>query len=326
MEEGKKNALKRELLYQLNNLKGEDETMINEIRKKEVRNLLKDKEYRGFYNKLQQSIRQGNIIDGALNMPPVVEDRIKELLLIYSGLYDEVQVVPVGTDGRAIVSVGEAVAHWGQVVATLEELNTSFDLIEMQDIKLGGYMPVSNSILEDTTVDTVAYLEELLVKAIAHGIDNGVINGVGDYAAVWEPIGILKNLAAANKVTVTFTAANILAQIGLIDIGKKEDIGEVVAIMKRMTYYKDIIALSNSSLPYPNINGMRVKFSPAPAADTIILGDFKEYILTERNKMRIEGSSDVLFLDDQTVFRVVDRYDGKPHITNAFVQITKQVA
>ncbi|MFB6467660.1 phage major capsid protein [Cytobacillus sp. Hz8] len=317
---------KRELLYKLklNRAMEADGIMLNETNRRiELRNLLQIQEVREFYNNLQLSLRANQIIGGSLAVPEMVQDRIRGLLSKYSGLYDEVQVVPVGTDGRVLVSVGEAKAKWESVTTTLEELQSSIDLMEMHDIRLGGYIPVSNGTIEDSLIDMVIYLEELLAKAVAYGIDDGIINGVGDHESIFEPTGLLMNLPPENIVTIPFTLTDILSQISLIDTGKKDDIGEVAAVMKRKTYYKDIMALANSSLPYPNINGLRVKFSGAVSDDTLILGDFKEYILAERNGLRIQQSEHQFFTDDLTVFKAVGRYDGQPHIQRAFVKIVK---
>ena len=303
--------------------------MNNIKRRSQLRELLRNQETEKFYDEMQISLREGHIIGGALNIPEVVRDRIKDLMAMYSGFYDEVQVVPVGVDGRVFVSIGEAIAKWNDVKVSLEELNSSIDLLEMEDIKVGGYLPVSNGILEDSVIDTAMYIEELLAKAMGYAIDNGILNGVGDNTGdspvLYEPIGILKNLPISNIVTTEFTAPKILSSIGLIDKGKKDDIGEVVAVMKRQTYYQDILPITTNVLPYPNINGIRVKYSTAVGDNEIILGDLKEYILAERSGIIINMSEHQRFLQDQTIFRVVGRYDGKPHNDKAFVKLIKQI-
>ncbi len=298
-------------------------TMSN--RRNEMRRLLQVKEVREFYDKLQMALR-GQAITGNLEVPELAEDRIKELLSTYSGLYDEVQVVPIGDEGRTTLGVGEPKVKWDEITTTLEELQAAFDLLEMDDIRVGGYLLTGNSVIKDSIVNLALYLEELLVKALAYGLDDGMINGQGDYTSIFEPVGILMNLPVENNVTAPFTVTGILSKIALIDTGNKEDIGEVVAVMKRKTYYQDILSISNNALPYPNINGIRVKFSGAVVNNEIILGDFKEYILGERNRIKVERSSDgPLFHTDQAIFKIVGRYDGKPHNNKAFVRITKQV-
>ncbi len=195
----------------------------------------------------------------------------------------------------------------------------------MNDIRLGGYLPIGKGTLEDSVIDTAMYVEEILAKAMGYALDNGILNGVGDYEKVFEPIGILMNLPESNILNTEFTVPNILSSISLIDKGNKADIEEVVAVMKRQTYYKGILPIINNILPYPNINGIRVKFSAAVGDDEIILGDLKEYILEERNQIRIEQSDHQRFLEDQTIFKIVGRYDGKPHNNKAFVKIIKSV-
>lgn len=323
MTDLKTNVKKRELKRELNRIRGEGEaTMITSSHKNDVRHLLQMKEVREFYHTLQLSLRKG-FASPELEVPDVVQDRLKELLSLYSGLYDEVQVVPVEADGRVFVGVGEGEAKWDEVTTSLEELESSIDLMEMHNIRVGGYTSIPNSVLDDNMVNMVVYLEKLLVKSLASGLDEGILNGKGDYEELFEPIGALKELPSSNLVTVSSDnpAEEVLKHIGLIGIGDKDDVGEVVAVMKRKTYYKSFLATSNQSLPYPNLNGLRVKFSAAVEDDAVILGDFKEYILSERNGISIERSSEQFFLGEQTVFRVVGRYDGKPHLTDAFVKV-----
>lgn len=293
-------------------------------RRNQLKELLRNEQIAKFYDEVQISLREKHIISGVLNIPDEVKDRIKDLISMYSGFYNEVQVVPVGIDGRVFVSVSEAAAKWNNIAVSDEELESSIDLLEMNDIRLGGYLPIGKGTLEDSVIDTAIYIEEILAKAMGYALDNGILNGVGDYEKVFEPIGILMNLPESNIVTTEFTLPNILSSISLVDKGNKADIGEVVAVMKRQTYYKDILPITTNTLSYPNINGIRIKFSSAVGDNEIILGDLKEYILAERNQIRIEQSDHQRFLEDQTIFKIVGRYDGKPHNNKAFVKIIKR--
>lgn len=325
-----KNVKKNRLRNKLINMRyGDVDYMENNMNSRsELRNLLQVKEVRNFYSDLQITLRSG-VVGKALNVPEPVEDRLIELVKQYSGLYDEVQVVPIGTDGRVFVSIGEAVAVWGHKNGTIAELESSIDLMELDDRKLSGYFSTPNSVLEDSLIDTVLYLEELMAKALAYGLDDGIVNGLGDDVSVFEPRGILADLPITNDVAIDFDSTSfpalILKQSGLISSGDKGDIGEVVAVMKRKTYYKYVSGVTNSTLPYPNVNGIRVKFSAAVADDVILIGDFKEYILGKRKDITIKMSDQVSFIDDQTVVNIAGRFDGKPHDVAAFVRLTKQI-
>ena len=148
--------------------------------------------------------------------------------------------------------------------------------------------------------------------------------------SVFEPRGIMLNLPATNRVVEPLETFDnlisspglILHNIGLITSGTKDDIGEVIAVMKRKTYYKYASTGNNSSLPYPNLNGVRVKFTPAVGDNKIILGDFKQYVMGKRRGAQIASSDQVKFTDDQTLFKVSGRFDGQPLNNAAFVEIT----
>lgn len=308
---------------------GDAEPMDEFNKRNQVRNLLRSKEVRNFYSDVQIKLRS---ISGATTIviPEEAEDSITELVKQYSALYSEVLMVPIGITGRVTISVDDAKTFWGNTVDVVGDLNTTLSDIELSDNKLSCHTSISNSTLEDSLINMTIYIEDLLARAIAYGFDHGVINGVGDGTSIFEPRGILVSLPELNKVTFptgsldqyAASSGHILSEIFRITSGTKDDIGEVIAVMKRKTYYKIAAAGANSSLPYPNLNGVRVKFTPAVANDTIILGDFKQYLMGKRNGIHISSSEHAHFIENQTAFKVVSRFDGKPINTAAFVEIT----
>ena len=69
-------------------------------------------------------------------------------------------------------------------------------------------------------------------------------------------------------------------------------------------------------------DGTRVVFSQYAPDNTIVMGDFKKYLLGERRGVQLAVSTDVRFIQDQTVFKGTARYDGKPIYPEYFVVIT----
>ena len=296
-----------------------------------MQNLLINKEVRNFYSDLQVRLRNGSITRGSeLAIPDEAEDSLTELIKQYSALYSEVQMIPIGINGRATVSVDDVKATWGSSIAGLNELDSSLTAVELQDNMLGCFTSIPNSTLENTLIDMALYIEDLLAQAMAYGFDDAVINGAGDNAAVFEPRGIMLNLPATNRVgepletfdNLISSPGLILHNIGLITSGTKDDIGEVIAVMKRKTNYKYASTGNNSSLPYPNLNGVRVKFTPAMGDNKIILGDFKQYVMGKRRGAKIASSDQARFTQEQTLFKVSGRFDGQPLNNAAFVEIT----
>lgn len=324
----KKNRAKHDLLQ---TRYGSVEPMDQYTKRDKMQNLLRSKPVRDFYSDLQVRLRNGSLSRGAeIVIPEEAEDSLTELIKEYSALYSEVRMIPIGIDGRAVVSVDDAKAAWSFSADILPEMDSSLTAVELADNKLGCFTSVPNSTLENTLIDMALYIEDLLAQAMAYGFDDAVINGAGDNAAVFEPRGIMLNLPATNRVAdplgtfdnMISSPGLILHNIGLITSGTKDDIGEVIAVMKRKTYYKYASTGNNSSLPYPNLNGVRVKFTPAVGDNKIILGDFKQYVMGKRRGAQIAASDQVKFTDDQTLFRVSGRFDGQPLNNAAFVEIT----
>lgn len=323
-----KNRAKNDLLQ---TKYGSVEPMNEFTQRDKMQNLLRNKEVRNFYSDLQVRLRNGSITRGSeLAIPDEAEDSLTELIKQYSALYSEVQMIPIGINGRATVSVDDVKATWGSSIAGLNELDSSLTAVELQDNMLGCFTSIPNSTLENTLIDMALYIEDLLAQAMAYGFDDAVINGAGDNAAVFEPRGIMLNLPATNRVgepletfdNLISSPGLILHNIGLITSGTKDDIGEVIAVMKRKTYYKYASTGNNSSLPYPNLNGVRVKFTPAMGDNKIILGDFKQYVMGKRRGAKIASSDQARFTQEQTLFKVSGRFDGQPLNNAAFVEIT----
>nr|WP_321303421.1 phage major capsid protein [uncultured Trichococcus sp.] len=323
-----KNRAKNDLLQ---TKYGSVEPMNEFTQRDKMQNLLRNKEVRNFYSDLQVRLRNGSITRGSeLVIPDEAEDSLTELIKQYSALYSEVQMIPIGINGRATVSVDDVKASWGSSIAGLNELDSSLTAVELQDNMLGCFTSIPNSTLENTLIDMALYIEDLLAQAMAYGFDDAVINGAGDNAAVFEPRGIMLNLPTANRVDEPLTTFDnlvsspglLLYNIGLITPGTKDDIGEIIAVMKRRTYYNYAAIGANSSLPYPNLNGVRVKFTPAVGDNKIILGDFKQYVMGKRRGAKIASSDQARFTQEQTLFKVSGRFDGQPLNNAAFVEIT----
>ncbi len=126
---------------------------------------------------------------------------------------------------------------------------------------------------------------------------------------------------------------NLVKQIGLIDTGD-DSAGEIVAVIKRSTYYNRLVEYSIQvdsngnvvgklpNLKNPDLVGLRVVFNNNMDEDKVLFGDFAQYTLVERESITIDSSTHVKFSEDQTAFRGKGRFDGKPVKPQAFALIT----
>ena len=80
-----------------------------------------------------------------------------------------------------------------------------------------------------------------------------------------------------------------------------------------------IVAGMNNTMPL--INGDIIELSFIPD-DNIVFGYLPAYLLAQRAGTEIGQSEHVRFIQDQTVFKGIARYDGKPAIAEAFGVLT----
>lgn len=292
----------------------------------EAINYLQREEVRDFYGKVREAVLNKRALTGTdLVIPQTVLDRIQPLISDYSNLYREVDVIQLNGTARAIVDGARPEAIWMEMCDPVEELAGAFEAVELDGFKVGGFIPVCNAILEDSMLDLASYVERTIAEAIAKAIDKAIMNGTGTK----QPEGIVPNIVVGNKTTGE-TLAEILPSLGLVDTGE-DQVGEIIAVMQRKTYYEKIlpqtIATTDTGKQVvqgvndPNIAGLRVVFSNYAPANKIILGDFKQYVLGERKGITLASSTDVRFIEDQTVFKGTARYDGKPVKKEAFAEV-----
>ncbi|AOK91952.1 capsid protein [Paenibacillus polymyxa] len=295
---------------------------------------LNQPEVRDFYSALATAVKENRALTGAdATIPTVVIDMIRTRIGDFSRLYKEVEVVPLNGDARVILDGAIPEAIWVEMCDPVQELADAFTQTELDGFKVGGFIPLCNAILEDSMIDLANFVERRLAMAIGKALDKAILIGAGPTAK--QPLGVVTALAseADRNVEVDGSIESIVTKMALIDDGEDgAPIEEVIAVMRRSTYYKHIVpqtlvktadgrvvvqTVTNPMLP----DGTRIVWSQYAPADTIILGDFKKYLLAERAGVKIESSKEVRFIQDQTVFKGTGRYDGKPVYTEYFAVI-----
>ncbi|EDK34970.1 phage major capsid protein [Clostridium kluyveri] len=303
------------------------EQMIERLNREEVKN---------FYTRIANAAKENRAISGTdAIIPEAVIDMIQARLGDYSALYSEVYVQPLTGTARIIMDGAIPEGIWTEMTDAVQELSAGFSQTELDGFKVGGFIPVANAILEDSMINLANYIETRLSMAIAKALDKAILTGA---AASKQPTGIITALGGtgleAHNVTSDGTLKNIVSHMSVIDDGEDgAPIGEVIAVMKRSFYYSQIapqtfLPTSDGRLVIqtaqsPRLpDGTRIVFSQYMPANTILLGDFKKYLLGERKGVQLAVSDQVRFIEDQTVFKGTARYDGKPVYPSYFVKIT----
>ncbi|MGE7545061.1 phage major capsid protein [Sporosarcina newyorkensis] len=311
------------------------------VNKYETRSQMLDRlnieEVRDFYSKVSEAaLNKRALTETNLLIPEQVINMIQTRLGDYSTLYREVTVQTLNGTARIIMDGAIPEAIWTEMCDPVEELATSFSQTELDGFKVGGFIPVCNAVLEDSMINLANFIEERLAMAIAKSLDKAIL--IGEGASAKQPTGIVTALAVggqeARNTTSDGKLGNIVGNMALLDTGEDgAGIGEVIAVMKRSTYYAKLAPqtflptadgrLVVQTAQSPRLpDGTRIVFSQYAPENVIVMGDFKKYLLGERAGVKLAVSTDVRFIQDQTVFKGTARYDGKPIYTDAFVVIT----
>lgn len=308
------------------------------MNKLQVRELLKTGEYYkrsevvDFYDRFR-NIRA--ISGGELTIPEVVVNRIMDIMGDFTTLYPLVDKIQVKGTTRILVDTDTTAATWVEQAGAIPTGDAgTITNIDFDGFKVGKVTFVDNYLMQDSIVNLDDYVTKKIARAIALALDLAIVKGTG--AANKQPTGIISQIPAGNKVSVTANEkllVNLVKKVGLVDTGLDSS-GEIVAVMKRSTYYNRLVEFSINTdsagnvvgklpnLRNPDLVGLRVVFNNNLDEDTVLFGDFSKYTLVQREAITIDSSDQVKFVEDQTAFRGKGRFDGKPTKPEAFALVT----
>lgn len=293
------------------------------------------------------------ITNVALTIPDVFLGLIRENVTEYSKLYKHVAVRRVAGDGRVLIMGTVPEAIWTDCCANLNELTIGFNDLEMACWKVGGYFAICNANAEDSDIDLASEVLNALGQAIGLALDKAILYGRNAATTQKMPQGIVSRLVQTEEPTGypatarawvdlhttniktianTYQGEALFQQLALASGAAKGRYsrGEKVWIMNETTYTALVAAamsidasgaiVSGVNGVMPVIGGVIEVLSFIP--DNVVIGGYFDlYVLAERAGSRFASSEHVRFLQDQTVYKGVARYDGAPAIAEAFVAI-----
>lgn len=293
-----------------------------------IRQSMEVQEVREFYQGLSSAMTEKrDLTQAESTIPTVVIDRIRSKIGDYSVLMNEVEVLALPGKGRVAIDGAIPEAVWTEMTGALTELQDGFSPVDIDGFSLGGFISVPNATIEESLIPLATFTEDRIAKAIAKALDEAILLGTG--ATDKQPDGIIPQLDTAHKVKSDGNLKDIISHLGVVDTDGTG--GEVIFVMNRVTYYGHILTQMIASTSdgktitgnanQPNVAGIRAVLSAHMNNKELLAGDFKQYLLAERAAVRLESSKDVKFTEDQTVFKGVGRYDGKPIRKESFVLI-----
>lgn len=309
-------------------------------------------EVKDFLARFREMGRQQRAITGGdLTIPIVFLDLISENMYRYSKLINRVRVRNVSGQARQTIAGIAPEAVWTEMCAAINELTFSFGQITVDGYKVAGYIPVCNSLLEDSDIDLSAWVVEMISESLGLAKDKAILYGKG--ASYKMPMGIVTRLAQASKPADYPATAPEWEDLHTSNVIKIDDEltgaafwsdlmlatgntftrysrGNQFWAMNSKTYSLlksklitftatgDIVANLFGTLPIVGGDVDILEFIP----DGDIIGGYGDlYLWAQRSGSTIEMSRECQFIQDNTVFKGKERADGTPIIPGAFVAI-----
>lgn len=299
----------------------------------------------------QLKSQQRDITGAELGIPEVMLPILRDNVDKYSKLLKHITCKPLNGKARQNIAGAIPEAVWTEAISNLNELKLDFHQIEVDGYKVGGYLAIPNSTLEDDdNLSLAATILDMLGQAIGLAVDKAIIYGTG----AKMPVGYMTRLAAAtqpswwgtnqgkftdlhtsnilklNLATSTGEAffATLIAALGVAS--PSYAINGPVWVMNRKTHI-DIMAKAlafnsaaaltagvNGTMPIVGGDIVELEFVP----DYEISGGYLDLMRwSERSGANLRSSDIPLMLQEQTVFLGSQRYDGKPARGEAFVAV-----
>jgi HK97 family phage major capsid protein len=149
-----------------------------------------------FLKRAREFYSQSRTVTGAeLLVPEVMLDILRDNISAYSKLITKVNFKPVKGKARQNVSGTVPEAVWTEMVGALNELEMSFNQVEVDGYKVGGFVVIPNSTLQDSDIALSAEILTQLGKAIGKALDKAILFGLGTK----QPLGIVTRLAQTSK-------------------------------------------------------------------------------------------------------------------------------
>lgn len=310
-------------------------------------------EVKDFLTQLRSMKGQSRAVSGAeLTIPVFFLDLIAENMFRYSKLLNRVRVRNVSGEARQTIAGTVPEAVWTEMCGAINELSFAFNQVTLDGYKVAGFVPVCNSLLEDNDVNLASWIVEMLSEAIGLAMDKAILYGKGSASNM--PLGIVTRLAQTKKpdnYPANAPAWEDLHTSNILQIGGDNVTGaqfwaqlmqatgntytrysrgnqfwamnsKTYALLKSklitFTGTGDIVANLFGTLPIVNGDIDVLEFIP----DGDIIGGYGDlYLLSQRSGMTIESSTEVQFIQDNTVFKGKQRADGQPIIPGAFVAV-----
>lgn len=278
----------------------------------------------GILNVLKTSVDA----DGGFLVPEEFEAEIIKILYNADPIRAAATILTSGSDRNIPVQASGIAFGWLGELGTYPQVNPALGRVVLRAHKLGGAVPISEELLQDSGSDIVGFIRDVGVQAMADLQNAAFTNGDGAH----KPLGIFAttNVGGTDTTDTTgaISAAAAITGDNLIDTfhGLGRMYRARATWLTTDTMVKMIRKLKESTGQYiwqpglvagqpDTILGRPVSvsdFAPAPAVSTrsIAFGDMKKYWIADRLGLGMRRLDELGALQGQVYFRMSARVDG----------------
>ena len=313
--------------------------------------ILADETVKHFLERTRSFIGQQRAVTGAeLTIPDVLLDLMRDNLDQYSKLIGKVRLKPIKGHARQNIAGTIPEGVWTEAIAVLNELTIAFNQVEVDGYMVGGFIPVPNATLQDSDENLAAEIMEALAQAIGLAVDKAILYGTGvkmlfgimtrlaqtakpsswpTYAPTWVDLhttNIMKFDGSALAGAAFFEALILKLGVAKANYSSGEKFWcmnsttKATILAKSLAFNAAGAIVAGMSNQMPVIGGEIIELDFMSDGD--IVGGYGDlYLLAEREGSEFAVSEHFRFVQNQTVFRGLARYDGLPVIAAGFVAV-----
>lgn len=314
-------------------------------------NMMEREEVKAFVKTTRDLMESKRAVTGAdLTIPKVLLEVLRDTLNVYSKLISKVNVRAVKGQARQNIVGAIPEGIWTEACGKLNELSIVFNQIQVDGYKVGGFIAICNATLKDSDLNLADEIMYAIAQAIGLAVDKAILYGTG----AKMPVGIVTRLAeiaepayygdnertwtdlhTSNLLVISSAAttpeafyADLVSKLGIVESAYSD--GNLFWAMSSKTYRTlqakalsinatgAIVSGQNKVMPIIGGDIVELDFIP----DNVIIGGYGSlYLLAEREGVTLAMSEHVQFIEDNTVFKGIARYDGRPIFGEAFVAL-----
>ena len=273
-------------------------------------------------------------------VPATVFERVFEDLTNAHPLLQKINFVNTTSVTEWIVGRGVNPAWWGKLCEDIKQvLDNGFDVINMKQFKLSGYMPLCKAMLDLGPEWIDRYVRTVLVESLQIALEQAIVDGTGKD----QPIGMMRDMSSqtdgeyAEKTAEAVTKLDASTLGGLMARLAKLTIDGVAEPIYRNVNPSDVVLIVNPTDYWAKVfpaktvltaNGEYVQTLPVPVSDLqsvavpegkAVIGVASDYFMGLGSTLKIEASDEYHFVEDERVYLAKQYANGLPKRNDSFI-------